>query len=171
MEDDAVKKMAEGLLIAIKAEQEGRHFYLMAARSTDDQQGRRVFEELAEEELIHFNFLNQQYQSVLETGAPDANIKLEARPEKPGSGPIFSSEIQKRVGEAHFEMTALSVGIQLELNAIKFYTRAAEETPDPGVKKFYRELAEWESGHYHALLSQQEALKEGYWAENTFSPY
>ena len=42
MQDEAIKKMAEGLLIAIKAEQDGRHFYLMAARSTSDPQGRKV---------------------------------------------------------------------------------------------------------------------------------
>jgi hypothetical protein len=32
-------------------------------------------------------------------------------------------------------------------------------------------LAEWESTHYHALLEQQETLKEDYWRHNGFAPF
>ena len=47
----------------------------------------------------------------------------------------------------------------------------AEATDDPDAKAFFGQLADWESGHYHALLQQQETLKEDYWAAGGFAPF
>lgn len=171
MPDDAARKMAEGLLTAMRAEHEGHHFYRMAAQSTADEKGKQVFERLAAEELEHFEFLKGQYESVLETGKPDADLRLGPRSDLTGKSRIFSDGLRARVGEAHYEMTALAVGIQLELSAERFYTRAAQEAPDPDVAAFYRELAAWEKGHYDALLAQQDDLKQDYWSASGFAPF
>ena len=40
-----------------------------------------------------------------------------------------------------------------------------------GLGLFFTELAEWEAGHYEALLTQQESLKEDYWSASRFSPF
>jgi rubrerythrin len=169
--NDAANKMADGLLSAMRAEHEGHHFYRMAAQTTDDEKGKQVFERLAAEELDHFEFLKGQYQSVLETGKPNADLTLGPRSDLTGKSPIFSDELRARVGDAHYEMTALAVGIQLELTAERFYSGAAEEAPDPQVAAFYRELAAWEKGHYEALLAQQDDLKEDYWSASGFAPF
>jgi rubrerythrin len=169
--DDATKRMAEGVLAAMRAETEGHHFYKMAALSTQDEQGKEVFEQLAAEELDHFEFLKKQYGALLETGAPDSTAKLGSRLQLRGESPIFSSSLKGRLGEAHFEMTALSVGIQLELSAQSFYKKQGEEATNDAVRAFFLELAEWEAGHYDALLTQQESLKEDYWAASRFSPF
>ena len=87
------------------------------------------------------------------------------------SSPIFSEKIRSRIGEAHLEMSALSIGIQLELSAINYYKQEAGSAEDPAVKQFYRELADWESNHYNALLRQQLMLKEDYWSESGFAPF
>ena len=39
------------------------------------------------------------------------------------------------------------------------------------IRAFYLELADWETGRYRALLSQQESLKEDYWSDSGFSPF
>lgn len=163
--------MAAGVLDAMRAEAEGHHFYLMAAQTTTDEQGRQVFEQLAEEELAHLEFLKKQHGALLATGRPDTSAKLGARRQLAGSSPIFSPAIRDRVGEAHFEMTALSVGMQLELTAEKFYRSQAEEASDDAVRAFFNELADWEAGHYEALSNQQETLKEDYWAQSGFAPF
>jgi rubrerythrin len=168
--DPMVQRMTEGLRKAMLAEQEGRHFYMMAARSTQDQQGRQTFERLAEEELDHFNFLRTQYGSLLKTGSIDEQVKL--GPKKfTGEHPIFSAELKRRVGGAHFEMTALSVGIQLELSAVTFYRAEAEAASDPKVEAFYTQLVAWELGHLQVLQREVDALKEGYWHDANFEPF
>ena len=168
---DEQKKLTDGLLKAIAAERDGYSFYMMAAGSTQDDKARDVFETLAGEELEHMNFLRQQYDSVMKTGRPDSSAMLGTRKHFEGVSPIFSENIKTRIKDAHIEMSALSIGVQLELDAIKFYNDRAEETSYPDVKKFYKELAEWETGHYNLLSEQQKQLKEDYWSEGGFAPF
>lgn len=163
--------LADGLLTAMKAERDGHSFYLMAANSTGDPKGRTVFETLAREELDHLQFLKKHYESVTTTGKLSDSARLGPKMELTGASPLFSEGIKKRVKEAHFEMSALSIGIQLELDAMNFYRVQAEQCEDPQAKDFYSELSAWETGHYQALLMQQEELKEEYWSQGGFSPF
>ena len=168
---DEKTKLADGLLRAIKAERDGHGFYTMAASSSQDPKARRIFAQLAAEELDHVHFLTRHYESVLKTGRPDHDARLGPRADLTGMSPIFSEHIKTRIGQAHLEMSALSIGIQLELDAFKFYRSQAEVSDDPLVKEFYLELAEWETSHYQALLKQHEELKEDYWAASGFAPF
>jgi len=167
----ASSPVLEALEKAIQAEIEGHHFYRMAASSTSDERGREVFETLATEERRHAEYLRIQHRSLSETGHVDAAADLGDALALTGSSPIFSARLKQRAAHAHFEMTALSVGIQLEADAQAFYRRTAQEAADPEVKAFLLRLAEWESGHYHGLLAQQKALEEDYWAANRFAPF
>jgi rubrerythrin len=174
MNENAKQQIAAGLLAAAKAEAEGHHFYRMAAQATPDPQGRQMFEQLAREEADHFRFLQAQHDSLMKTGTLDSQVQLGKPHRWEGASPIFSEQIRERLADAHFEMTALSVGIQLELSSERFYQEQAEQAEQsaaPEVERFYRDLAQWESGHYHALLKQQELLKEDYWAAAGFAPF
>ena len=171
MPTEAIELLKQGILQAMQAEREGQYFYLMAAGSTEDPKGQEVFRNLAAEEQDHFNYLKKQYDSVVETGAADSGLSLGAPPSLDGSSPIFSDSIKSRIGEAHFEMTALSLAMQLELDAEKFYKDQAGKVEDQTAKSFYLKLAEWEVGHYRALLAQSETLKEDYWSKGGFSPF
>ncbi|RKX26250.1 MAG: hypothetical protein DRP45_04015 [Candidatus Zixiibacteriota bacterium] len=168
---DGKKLLLESLLEAAKAERHGHDFYLMAANSTEDVKGKEVFEMLAAEEMDHMRFLMSQYDYVLKTGRPDNGLKLGSKTDLTGRSPIFSDQLKARIKEANFEMTALSIGIQLERDAMNYYRRQSEAADDEVVKEFFAELSEWESGHYHALLEQQEELKEDYWSASGFTPF
>ena len=169
--DDTIKRVTEGLNKAIRAENEGHHFYKMAAMSTQDPKGKEVFQYLAEEEMEHFKFLKSQYRALIETGKGDATLKLGTRKEFSGNHPIFSEGIKNRIKSAHYEMTALSIGMQLELSAVNFYQGEADNAPDDVVKAFYKELATWEKGHLTMLQRQADSLRDDYWNEAGFSPF
>jgi len=169
--DQSMQRMLAGLKEAIKAESDGYHFYMMAAQTTKDPQGRYVFEQLAQEELHHMQFLSTQYKSLLDTGKTTSLAALGTRSVLSSASPIFSPQIKDRIKEAHYEMSALSIGIQLEFNAIGFYKQQAEQAAIPEVQHFFRELAEWETGHYNALLGQQDLLKQDYWDGAGFAPF
>ncbi len=165
------KQLLEALRRAIAAEHEGYGFYLMAARSTQDEQGRTVFQALAEEELQHAAYLKAQYRSLAETGRVDAQVRLGRPHAVAADSPIFSPALRARIGDAHFEMSALGVGVHLEQSAIEFYRAQAQQAADPAVRGFFEELAEWERGHHEALLAQQRALQDDYWSHNGFAPF
>jgi len=100
---------------------------------------------LLEEELRHAEFLEAQYASLLEKGTADSSVELKG--EEEGEGRIFSEDLYRRAGEAHFEM----------------YKAEAEQAADPEVVEFFETLAKWESSHYHRLLKEQKALQADYW--------
>jgi rubrerythrin len=169
--DTQKKQLLDGLLQAIQAERDGHSFYQMAATSTKDPKARDIFARLASEELDHLEFLTKQHASVLKTGRPDRAVKFGPRNNLSGMSPIFSDDIKMRIGGAHVEMSALSIGIKLELDAMSFYKAQAAAANDEVARGFFKELAEWEAGHYRALLMQQDELKKDYWAAGGFSPF
>ncbi|MBW2703877.1 MAG: ferritin family protein [Deltaproteobacteria bacterium] len=171
MEDSIRKEIAKGLEHAIRTETDGQHFYMMAAKATEDPKGQEVFGQLAEEEKDHRRFLEHQRWHILEHGKVDSAFKIDRRVDLSGDNPIFSESLVKRAKEAHYEMSALSIGIQLEINSQKYYEEQAEAAKLPEIEKFYRFLATWESEHHQALLRQQDSLKEDYWADAHFAPF
>ncbi len=156
---------------AMQAETDGHLFYQMAAEKTEDPQGKEVFESLAKDELDHLHFLKAQHKSITESGEPDKNLKVGKPSGDQIETPVFSDEFKSRVAQAHNEMSALSIGVHLELAQIDFYKNQAREATDPTVKTFLGELAEWESTHYRRLIRQQEELKEDYWFKGGFYPF
>lgn len=164
-------KLADNLMQAIRAERDGNSFYGMAAATSQDPKAKEVFAQLAAEELDHMQFLSRHYDAILKTGKPDPSAKLGPRHDLSGMSPIFSENIKTRIQDAHFEMSALSIGIQLEVEAQNFYRNCAAQADEPVMRGFFNELAEWESGHYQALLRQHVELKEDYWSSNRFSAF
>lgn len=171
MDDVARRGIAEGLRKAIQAETDGYHFYRMAAGGTEDPQGRQVFEGLAEEELEHRRYLEKQYEKFTSDGTFDTTLKLTPHVDLSGDSPIFSASLRERSKAPHFEMSALSIAIQLELNSVRHYQDQANLAPEPSVVAFYEELVAWEKKHYEGLSRQQETLREINWAEAGFSPF
>lgn len=163
--------LLEALKTALEAEMTGHQFYLHAAATTEDPQGKATFSRMAKEELDHFHVLKNQYAAVLESGVFDQSTALLDAPDQESSSPIFSPEFRERVGQQHFEMSALSIGMQLELNAIRHYQQSADASEDRDVKNFFLGLVKWEQGHYDGFATELEQLREEYWQENDFLPY
>ncbi len=170
MDSAETQELLSGLREAMQAERAGFEFYAAAADKTDDPVGRETFRRLADEENEHFNFLSAHYRSLMERGALDPSAKL-ARPEPTAEQALFSPALRGRLRQAHFEMSALAIAVQLELNAITHYRAQALRTQSPEAKAFFEELVAWETGHYEALLHQQQDLQEEYWSSGGFEPF
>ncbi len=169
--EDTATKLSAIISKAMEAENYGRHFYLMAAASTADAGGKEAFERLAADELAHFEFLRRQLDSIAGGGKADGTLKLGKPPASSGGGSFFSAGLMERIGTAHFEMTALSVGIELELSAMNFYKSQSKSAKDAAARGFLKDLADWESSHYNLLFGQMEELKRDYWSGSGFEPY
>jgi rubrerythrin len=168
--DKNTEEILQGLKTAIEAELTGHEFYKNAAKTTTDPVGKETFSRMAEEEMGHFNYLRHQYESVLKKGEYDFTKKLLKKDYTHAESPIFSDEIKRRVKDSHFEVSALTIGMKLELDAMQFYRACAEKADSEDVKDFYNELADWEKDHYHAFEKQLDILKEDYFQANNFVP-
>jgi rubrerythrin len=163
-------QLIAGLKEAILTEQTGVQFYTVAARNTTDVQGREVFQQLARDEAEHQQWLRRQYGHMVE-GTPWEEMKPVFHANLSGPGPVFSNGLLSRIGEAHWEMTALSVGLALEESTVTRYRNLAGAAELPEVRRFFEELARWEESHAAALSRQSNLLKESYWREARFAPF
>jgi rubrerythrin len=163
-------QLLAGLKEAILTEETGVQFYTVAAANTTDVQGREVFQQLARDEAEHQQWLRRQYGHLVE-GTPWETWKPAPHAGLSGPSPIFSDGLRARIGEAHWEMTALSVGLALEEATVTRYRNLARAAEQPDVRRFFEELARWEESHAEALSRQSNLLKESYWHEAGFAPF
>lgn len=164
------QEILKALKSAMEAELIGHQFYKNAAQNTSDEQGKQVFQEMATEEMLHFNYLRRQYQSIFDTGSYDFSTKLVKEAAKQDDNPIFSQKMRKRIKDCHFEISALTIAMKLEMDSVRFYRHCAEQAATEEAKNFYLELAEWEQEHLQSLEQELEMLKEDYWEANHFVP-
>jgi rubrerythrin len=164
------ESLADGLKAAILAEQAGNDFYSAAAARTSDPKGREVLLMLAAEEALHQDYLKQQYGHLI-AGRPPTWLLMSSGAELGGPSPIFTEELKQRIAEAHWEMTALAVGLQLELSSINHYRSLAETVEQPEARWFFGKLVKWEENHAAAIRRQQSYLLESYWHEAGFAPF
>jgi rubrerythrin len=166
MSKSAVDILKEAILL----ERRGKAFYTTAARQTQSEAARKIFEMMAAEEDEHINFLskqfayyekNQEFMKVDESAdADDATVMA-----------ILSDEIKKQINAASFEAAAISAAIDFETRAVKIYSDRAESATDINEKEMYQMLADWEKGHHFWLNKINEDLKEQVWYDNNFWPF
>jgi rubrerythrin len=164
-------KSAEDILKeAILLERRGKAFYTTAARQTQSEAARKIFEMMAAEEDEHINFLSKQFayyeqhkafKKVDEAGdTDDATVMA-----------ILSEEIKSQINAASFEAAAISAAMDFETRAVQIYSDRAQDATDPNEKEMYQMLADWEKGHHYWLHKINEDLKEQIWYDNNFWPF
>jgi rubrerythrin len=158
---------------AMQAERDGYFHYRTAAQRTDDPQAREIFEKLASDELAHHKMLEETHAAYEKSGRDAVLPEIIGGPsvDLTAPSPIFSPEFRERIKEKHFEMSALSIGMTLEQNGIRFYRDFAAKAQHPELKKLMEFLAKWEESHLEALSKQIKYLQEDYWSEARFSPF
>jgi rubrerythrin len=135
-----------------------------------DPRAKDALSEMAEEEMNHFKYLRHQYKAILDNGNYDFAKEFTKKREDHGQNPIFSQAIKERIKDSHYEVSVLTIGMKLEMEAVQFYKACAENAESEEAKRFYKELEEWEQDHYHAFQQELDMLKEDYWQANSFIP-
>ncbi len=154
----------EILKTALLLERQGKTFYTQAARNSESKSTKKIFEDMAEEENEHIEFLTKQTQNYLKNHQfviPNEDVSSE----------ILTQQIKKEINAASFEAVAISAAIDFENRAIEVYSSRAKEAIGPEEKKVYAMLTEWERGHHHLLHRLSEDLKEDVWNDNNFWPF
>ncbi|RMG60989.1 MAG: hypothetical protein D6713_01355 [Deltaproteobacteria bacterium] len=159
--------LREAFKVAIKGEVEGRELYRSAAEFTEDEKAKKVFSHLADEEQLHLETLQRIGEKYFNEGV------LEIPEVKPmvsfddAESPIFTREFREFVRDRHREISALSIGMKLELESARFYREMAKSAKEEELKKFLNFLGDWEESHYNALKKQMEFLEEYYVLKNS----
>ncbi len=168
---DPKNEIQDILRKAYQIEVDGYTFYSMTADQADKTSVQELFDKLARDETEHKAFLRDIMRGYEAKGAAAFNVERRDSGLKAFTATIFTDKFKKQAEGAAFEMGVLSVGMQLESNAIKYFSGAAQQAQEKEVKDFYSFLADWEKEHFEALQKLFDVIKSDFWHESGFEPF
>lgn len=128
--------------IAITRELEANDFYTKVAKKATDSGVREIFEQLAKDEMGHFELL-ERYQSdptlSMKIVAPESDYKLAETIELPP----FTDSMKPA--------EAIALAMKKEQQAVEFYRALSASASDSQMKSMLDNLAAMELGHKHKL--------------------
>ncbi len=144
---------------AMKMEDEGLRFYLRAAQEAGEAE-RETFSTLAEDELVHFDLLKRQHDSLATAGKWIRSSRV-----KPLAAPLSESlfpkgrEALKAVVRSHSDTRdVLLFGLDIETKSYDLYRKGAAGTADALGRETFEFLADQERSHFNVLMMRYEAL-------------
>ena len=156
---------------AYQVETDGYTFYSMIADRTDKEAVREVFGKLARDEIQHKAFLKEVASTYDEKGAAAFAVPRGDMTARVFADRILTDRFKAQARDATFEVSALSIGLTLETNAMALFNGQADGAIDKEVRDFYRFLAEWERQHYEALRDLFQDLRQDLFTEGGFDPF
>ena len=157
--------IADVLKKAFQVEVDGYTFYSMTAERAAKPAVQKLFERLARDETEHQAYIKAVMRRYEDQGAN--SFRFDRRDPDLGefSSQIFTESFKEQAQGEVFETGALSIGIQLESNAVEFFSSAAQEASDLQVRGFYRFLADWEGSHLRILQQLYDSIRADPWPD------
>jgi rubrerythrin len=141
-------KMIEAIKIAIQTEKDVMDFYLKAAASTENERGKKVFEQLASEEREHAGHFFKIY-----TGS-DLGSFEDFMAQPPSASHSMLKQLEKALDENVHERKAMELALQEEKDLLKNLRMTASRIVDPSVRAVFDRMAEETENHYAIIESE-----------------
>jgi rubrerythrin len=156
---------------AYQIEVDGYTFYSMTAERAEKPVVQELFEKLAKDEVEHKAYLRDVMKHYDERGVAAFHVDRKPPDLKAFTDTIFTDRFREQAKGAAFELSVLSIGMQLETNAIAYFSRAAQNATDGEVRDFYQFLADWEKKHLDALQALHVGVRAEFWQDGGFAPF
>jgi rubrerythrin len=171
MSDNDFAKIIEELVAAHNTEVTGYFYYKAAADIVEDEKGKNIFTHLAKEELDHIRVVSAIADSIKDDmGWISYEDAVRKGASSGGEGlPIFSgkNELIERLEKDQTGLNAVKIGIEIEDEAVDFYSGLLKKAGSPEEKVVLTELLEMEKAHLKILRWESEALvSTGFWCGN-----
>ena len=141
-------KMREAIKIAIQTEKDVMDFYLKAALLTNNERGKKVFEQLAKEEREHAELFFNVY-----TGS-DLGSFEDFMAQPPRANHAMLKQLEKSLDEKVHERKAMELALKEEEDLGKNLRMTASHIVDPGVRAVFDRMAEETEIHYAIIESE-----------------
>ena len=156
--------LEEAIKTALEYEVRIRDVYLDAVQGTDDKSGRKIFQQLADDEQRHVDYLEHKLAQWKETGS----ITVDALESTIPPREVIRKEAARMRAHVSGEFRGLkeqmlSKALQLELDTSNFYRQMVDQMTDEGKQMFARFL-EIEDNHIEAVQFELDHVGHmGYW--------
>jgi rubrerythrin len=157
----AEKGRLNALEVALNNELNERKFYLKHAERTKHPLGKIMFERIADEELEHYERLQELHEIWQKGERWPETIPLEVRGTNVGNilGGIIRKIDETREGDAS-DLKAVRTAIDFEAKGAKYYAELSAMVSEPKEKQFFNLLSTIENEHYLSLKDTEEYLTD-----------
>jgi rubrerythrin len=162
------KELLDIIKGALLLEKKGKSLYESVVDTSEVEEVKDLFNMLVEEEKKHISVLERQFSLLSKQKDFDLSV-LEDTPYR-ASDEILSDKVAEKVTGAGYEAAVISAAIELEKNAVKYYSEQASKAQSEGQKRLFEWLSVWEKGHMQMLAKIDVELKEQIWFDNKFWP-
>jgi rubrerythrin len=145
---------------ALKLERDGQEFYTKMVGQVLDEAGKAMFQQLADDEVNHYNYIERQYKA-LQEGKGWSTIPEMALVDSIDAISLVFPSGEKAIQDLPAEPTeedALLFGLGIEDKSFKLYHSSAERADDPEAKKLFLQLSGAERRHFEILMQRYESL-------------
>ncbi|MBN1254371.1 MAG: ferritin family protein [Deltaproteobacteria bacterium] len=159
------KERLNALEVALDNEMREREFYLKKAEKTKNPLGKLMFQQIAEEELEHYERLKQLHEQWKKGAKWPDTVPLEVNGTRVKNMLIRVTKMAEEVSEQNAnDLKAIRTAIAFEAKGAKYYAELSEKVSDPKEKAFFKLLAQIENEHYLTLKDTEEYLTDpGSW--------
>ncbi len=149
----------DALNVALTNEMREHEFYLNNAGRTTNPVGKAMFQQIADEELEHYERLKQLAESwkKQEKWPETVPLRVKNTVVKDVLKDMVKKSATAPAGDAD-DLKAIAVAIDFEAKGAAFYARLRDEVTDPREKAFFALLAGIEQEHFASLKDTEEYL-------------
>jgi len=160
----ATQEELQSLNTALKTEQDGRAFYLEAARRATNPLAKSVFTHLAAEELTHIEVIQKFYDELKESGTcreAESGLKTSEKSQARLKN-VFEKacrDIDQVVTGDTASLEAYQKAMEIEQQAYDMYKKLLETSGDCMAHQLYEFMMEQENRHYVFLKETYDYLE------------
>jgi len=156
-----MKEQLNALQFALDNEMKEHKFYLKNAERTKNPVGKAMFQQIAGEELEHYERLKQLRENWQKDKKWPETIPLKVKdtPVKTLVKEAVRKDTAQAKGDAD-DLKAVRTAIEFEANGMKYYAKLSEEVTDQKEKAFFTLLANIEREHWASLKDTEEYLTD-----------
>jgi len=151
------RERLNALEVALNNEMREREFYLTNARRTKNPLGKKMFQQIGDDELEHYERLKQLHQKWAKQEKWPETVPLKV---KDTIVKDILLEFVKKVDETakgdSNDLEAVRTALDFEAKGAKFYAELRDSVSDSKEKQFFDLLARMENEHYLSLKDTEE---------------
>jgi rubrerythrin len=151
------KERLNALEVALNNEMRERQFYLKNAKRTKNPLGKKMFQQIGDDELEHYERLKQLHQKWAKQEKWPETVPLKVRDTVVKDILLeFVKKVDQRAKGDSDDLEAVRTALDFEAKGAKFYAELRDSVSNPKEKQFFDLLSKMENEHYVSLKDTEE---------------
>jgi rubrerythrin len=150
------KERLSALEVALNNEMREREFYLKHAKRTKNPLGKKMFQQIGDDELEHYERLKQLHQKWSKQEKWPETVPLKVKDTIVKDILLeFVKKVDETKGDSD-DLMAVRTALDFEAKGAKFYAEIRDSVTNPKEKEFFDLLSKMENEHYLSLKDTEE---------------